>query len=73
VPGLRSGTGRPPCSRRSATGVPSLNVPCGFDDAGLPTGMQVIGRPFGEADLLGAGQAFQSATNFHTKIPPLAR
>ena len=57
----------------SLTGLPSLNVPCGFDAAGLPTGMQVIGRPFGEADLLGVGQAFQSATDFHTKVPPLAR
>jgi len=29
----------------SLTGLPSLNVPCGFDHDGLPVGMQVIGRP----------------------------
>ncbi len=56
----------------SLTGLPSLNVPCGFDESGLPTGMQIIGRPFGEAALLGVGQAFQSATDFHTKCPQFA-
>jgi aspartyl-tRNA(Asn)/glutamyl-tRNA(Gln) amidotransferase subunit A len=56
----------------SLTGLPSLNVPCGFDESGLPTGMQIIGRPFGEAALLDVGQAFQSATDFHTKCPRFA-
>jgi aspartyl-tRNA(Asn)/glutamyl-tRNA(Gln) amidotransferase subunit A len=53
----------------SLTGLPSLAVPCGFDDDGLPVGMQVIGRPFDEATLLRAGHAFQGATDFHTRAP----
>ncbi|WP_250866737.1 amidase [Caballeronia sp. INSB1] len=53
----------------SLTGLPSLNVPCGFDSAGLPVGMQIIGAPFGEARLFSVGHAFQTATDFHTIRP----
>ena len=53
----------------SLTGLPSLAVPCGFDDDGLPVGMQIIGRPFDEAQLFRAGAAFQDATDFHTRTP----
>lgn len=55
----------------SLTGLPSLNVPCGFDPNGLPIGMQIIGRPFDEATLFRTGAAYQSATDFHTKAPQL--
>ncbi len=55
----------------SLTGLPSLNVPCGFDPDGLPIGMQVIGRPFDEAFLFRIGAAFQSATDFHKRAPDL--
>jgi aspartyl-tRNA(Asn)/glutamyl-tRNA(Gln) amidotransferase subunit A len=57
----------------SLTGLPSLNVPCGFDADGLPIGMQIIGRPFSEALLFNIGHAFQKATAFHTKAPQLIR
>jgi len=55
----------------SLTGLPSLNVPCGFDPDGLPIGMQIIGRHFAEATLLRAGHAFQQATGFHQRAPVL--
>ena len=55
----------------SLTGLPSLNVPCGFDQDGLPVGMQIIGRPFDEAFLFRIGAAFQSATDFHKRAPKL--
>lgn len=55
----------------SLTGLPSLNVPCGFDPDGLPVGMQIIGRPFEEATLFRVGAAYQSATDFHKKGPSL--
>jgi aspartyl-tRNA(Asn)/glutamyl-tRNA(Gln) amidotransferase subunit A len=55
----------------SLTGLPSLNVPCGFDQDALPVGMQIIGQPFGEAALFRVGAAFQAATDFHKRAPAL--
>ncbi|MBV9532954.1 MAG: amidase [Bradyrhizobium sp.] len=51
-------------------GLPSLAVPAGFTRAGLPVGMQLIGRSFDEATLVRLGAAFQRATDFHQKVPP---
>jgi aspartyl-tRNA(Asn)/glutamyl-tRNA(Gln) amidotransferase subunit A len=50
-------------------GLPSLAIPCGFARSGLPVGMQLIGRSFGEATLLQIGAAFQRATDFHDRMP----
>ncbi|MGH6681546.1 MAG: amidase, partial [Bradyrhizobium sp.] len=50
-------------------GVPSLAIPAGFTGAGLPLGMQLIGRSFDEATLLRIGAAFQRATDFHDRMP----
>jgi aspartyl-tRNA(Asn)/glutamyl-tRNA(Gln) amidotransferase subunit A len=55
----------------SLTGLPALNVPCGFDPDGMPMGMQIIGRPFDESTLFRAGHAFQQATRFHECAPVL--
>ena len=52
------------------TGYPALTVPCGFSD-GLPVGLQLAGRPFEEATALNAGHAYQQATDWHTRRPPL--
>ncbi|NSC22843.1 amidase, partial [Streptomyces albus subsp. chlorinus] len=41
------------------TGIPSLSVPVGHDRAGMPIGMQLLGRPFGEATLLRTGHAYE--------------
>jgi aspartyl-tRNA(Asn)/glutamyl-tRNA(Gln) amidotransferase subunit A len=53
----------------SLTGFPALNVPCGFDDHGLPIGMQIIGRPFEERVLFRVGAAYQQVTEFHKQSP----
>lgn len=51
---------------------PALVLPCGFSKAGLPLGLQIIGRPFGDAAVLRAGHAYQSATDWHQRRPDLA-
>ncbi|WP_160349966.1 amidase [Bordetella sp. 15P40C-2] len=50
-------------------GLPALTVPCGFDDGGLPVGMQLIGRPFAERRLLGIAHAYQNMTEWHLARP----
>lgn len=52
-------------------GLPSLALPCGFDSSNMPIGMQLIGRPFDEKTILAAGNAYQNATDYHTKKPNL--
>ena len=52
------------------TGYPALTVPCGFSD-GLPVGLQLAARPFDEATALRAGYAYQQATEWHKRRPPL--
>jgi amidase len=54
-------------------GNPTLSLPCGFDRAGLPIGFQLVGPALGEAALLAAGAAFQRATDWHRRRPPLPR
>ena len=50
-------------------GVPALAMPCGFDAAGLPLGMQIVGRPFEEHLVLRVGAALEDATDFHRRRP----
>jgi len=51
------------------SGHPACAVPCGFTEGGLPIGMQLVGRPFDEATVLRAADAFQRLTDFHTRRP----
>ena len=53
------------------SGQPALSVPCGFDGDGLPIGLQVAGRPFDEATVLRIGAAYESATEWTTRRPPV--
>jgi aspartyl-tRNA(Asn)/glutamyl-tRNA(Gln) amidotransferase subunit A len=52
-------------------GVPGMSLPCGFDEAGMPIGLQIIGRHFDEARLLKVAHAYESATEWHKKKPKL--
>ena len=52
-------------------GLPSFSAPCGFDADGMPIGMQLIGKPFCEAEIMSAAKAFQNATDYHKKLPKL--
>jgi amidase len=53
------------------SGQPCLTLPGGVDGAGLPIGIQLIGPAFAETRLLGAGTAFQQATDWHLRRPPI--
>ncbi|MDT8440101.1 MAG: Asp-tRNA(Asn)/Glu-tRNA(Gln) amidotransferase subunit GatA [Desulfuromonadales bacterium] len=48
-------------------GTCALSLPCGFTSAGLPIGLQLIGRPFDEATLLRAAHAYEQATDWHRR------
>ena len=50
-------------------GVPALSIPCGFDEKGLPVGLQLTGPHFSEARLIGAAHRYQQATDWHLKVP----
>jgi aspartyl-tRNA(Asn)/glutamyl-tRNA(Gln) amidotransferase subunit A len=54
-----------------STGNPVLAVPIGFTASGLPLSMQIAGRPFDEATVLAAGNAYQGATDWHRRVPPM--
>jgi len=48
-------------------GLPGITVPAGLNDAGLPLGLQLIGRPWGEADLLNTAYVLEKAAGFVSK------
>jgi len=51
-------------------GLPALSAPCGFGEAGMPVGLQLIGDYFAEARLLNVAHRLQQATDHHLKTPP---
>jgi aspartyl-tRNA(Asn)/glutamyl-tRNA(Gln) amidotransferase subunit A len=51
-------------------GLPAISLPCGFA-AGLPIGLQIIGRPLGEEIILRAAYAFEQANDYHRRLAPL--
>jgi aspartyl-tRNA(Asn)/glutamyl-tRNA(Gln) amidotransferase subunit A len=57
------------CGTWNATGNPALAVPAGFNAAGLPLGVQFIGRPFEDELVLSVGEAFQNLTDWHLSVP----
>ena len=52
-------------------GLPAISVPCGFTSSGLPIGMQLAGRLFDEATVLRVAHAYEQATDWHTRRPPI--
>lgn len=56
----------------TVTGLPVISVPCGFTRAGLPVGLQIVGRRRQEAAVLRAAAAFEAAAPWAEKIPPAA-
>lgn len=54
------------------TSLPAISIPGGFTSDNLPIGLQLAARPFAEGTLFRAGQAFEQATPWHTKLAPMA-
>jgi len=52
-------------------GIPCISVPCGFTSAGLPVGLMIAGPRFSEGKVLALARAFEQATEFHKRKPPI--
>ena len=50
-------------------GLPGMSIPCGFDGAGLPVGLQIIGNYFSEARMLNVAHQYQMTTDWHARVP----
>jgi amidase len=59
------------CYFISNTGLPAISVPCGFTDEGLPVGVQIVSRHQDELGLLQIAYAFEQATGFGRRRPPV--
>ena len=58
----------------SLSGAPALSVPCGLSDegeGGLPLALQIAGRPYAEATVLNVAYAYEQATPWHNRKPPI--
>ena len=56
------------CAASAATGLPAITVPAGFADDGMPVGVEFLGRPFSETDLLKLAFSYEQQT--HHRRPP---
>lgn len=54
-------------------GLPALSLPAGFDNDGMPIGLQMIGNHWNEAELLKTAHLFQKHTDYHTKLSDIAK
>jgi amidase len=55
----------------TVTGLPAISVPCGFTSEGLPVGIQIVGRPRDDLGVLQLAHAFEQATGFGKRRPPI--
>jgi aspartyl-tRNA(Asn)/glutamyl-tRNA(Gln) amidotransferase subunit A len=53
-------------------GIPAISVPCGFTSGGLPIGLMIAGPRFSEGRVLALARAYQQATDWHKRQPPIA-
>jgi len=53
-------------------GIPGISIPCGFDEAGLPIGLQILTPAFSEARLLRIARMYEARTDWRTRRPAIA-
>jgi amidase len=61
------------CYAITVTGLPAISVPAGFTEAGLPVGLQIVGRQGSEFSVLQMAKAFETATQFHLTRPGVVK
>ena len=66
---LDGGRVQPVADPAPLAGLPALSIPCGFDEKGLPVGLQLTGNYFSEARLLGTAHCYQQSTDWHLRVP----
>jgi aspartyl-tRNA(Asn)/glutamyl-tRNA(Gln) amidotransferase subunit A len=59
------------CSPFNIMGLPAVSIPCGFSKSGLPIGLMIAGPTFSEGKVLALAQAYEKATQWHLRKPPL--
>jgi aspartyl-tRNA(Asn)/glutamyl-tRNA(Gln) amidotransferase subunit A len=53
-------------------GIPAISLPCGFSKSGLPIGLMIAGPRFSEGKVLAMAHAYETATEWHKRKPPLS-
>jgi aspartyl-tRNA(Asn)/glutamyl-tRNA(Gln) amidotransferase subunit A len=61
----------PSCIFFNVYGLPAISLPCGFSKRGLPIGLTIAGPHFSESRILALANAYEKATDWHHRIPPL--
>ena len=59
------------CTPFDIFGTPAISIPCGFSKDGLPIGLMIAGPHFSEGKVLALAQAYERATDWHSRKPPL--
>jgi aspartyl-tRNA(Asn)/glutamyl-tRNA(Gln) amidotransferase subunit A len=71
APALTTKASMPQTQVYNLAGNPAVSLPCGFDEQGLPLGVQLAARHFEEALLLRVAAAYEAATPWRERRPPL--
>ncbi|GAI34137.1 unnamed protein product [marine sediment metagenome] len=54
-------------------GIPGISIPCGFDEKGLPVGLQIFSPAFTEGKLLRIARMFEKQTDWHKRKPEIKK